>query len=515
MSGIVRFFVEMLSPDKRTTGNKEPFVDLEGSKINMDSNGKEEEKDKRREDESRPQNVEYQVSISAVVTPSPPACLPLPPGDASVCRPSVATAIPSAEDSSGGEVISGSKTLEHTTRQLNYEEYRAYSYKVLTDYVTRRYFLQRTETESDDEDGEHDNGDASWSVPSPGRDPEPESQSRWIRTMTRSRSSKPKTPKIPLVTNTQHIVNSVSQIDMYTKLLHLNLCRVEKSWALRLSRRAETACHAVTRLTCDPKSLLPLSKFGRYEDDGPLFRVYKRVLSLELAQLDAPHNVQLHRTASNVDPEGKLYRRVRVYLYNRYAILANEFLTSHGNCTFYCRLANVPAACIFPYQQSQEAGWFDDDVSDYVVCIGDKSQCRNEAAKDAPLFFEHDDLQLRLLAVPDDPKKPSEEWIVDPIKAYQPKDLVLLDALQSWNEVQERSVPQQGVTDSIAPSSVQTPLSAPKDGGVVVAAPAGGAVGQARRLSESERPTKRAKVGMTCSNNAGYDALVRDGRLKI
>ena len=463
-------------------------------------------------------NYQYQLSLSSVMASSPAVPVPSPNDDAAAAAAAVvASSDDNNDDDDDDENRNNGDAHTNETPSLKYPQYREYSNQVLKDYIYKRYIPGSADTSSDDHGDAHDDQtdgayyhhDAARLVASPGQNQEPESQSGW--TTTYSTTTRAPMPKIPLVHDTLHVVHGVSQIDMYTKSLHLSLCRLEKVWPLRLSKRAAMDPDSVMRPSNRnnnnddddvSKAPLPLFPFGRYEDDGPLFCAYKNVMTLELAQLDAPHAMLIHQTASNADPQGKLYRRVRVYLYNRYAKLANDFIQKHANCSFYCRLANIPAACIFPYQRSQQ-GWFDDHVSDYVLCIGDKSQCQTGDGN-GRMYFEHVDLQIHLLAVPHDPTKPWNECILDPCHATQqsePKDSSLLvAALQSWNEGQEH--PRPNVThQSIRPSSSFEAAIPTGRIGVNV-----GNVVDTNQEDALVRPAKRVKLKSTLTQ---YKDLVR------
>lgn len=248
---------------------------------------------------------------------------------------------------------------------------------------------------------------------------------------------KTKRPRIPRVQNTQHVVHRVSQIDLHTKILHLNLCQVEKVWPLRLTKRMAGGWHSPPRWI--PKrnsgnSPLPCFRFGRHEDDGPLFTAYKEVLTMELTQLERPLNLQLHQTTSNIYPEAKLSRRILVYFYNHYAQMVNTFLKQNLNSTFYARLLNVPAICIFPYQHDRPGG-LTDDVCDYVLCMGGPSRVRsiNDGQSGERLSFENPQMKIILLAKPNDPTKPSHECVIDHRGRVISKDKHLQGELHSWN----------------------------------------------------------------------------------
>jgi hypothetical protein len=178
---------------------------------------------------------------------------------------------------------------------------------------------------------------------------------------------------------------------------------------------------------------LPCFRFGRHEDDGPLFIAYKEVLTDGIHTAGTPLNLRLHETTSNIYPEAKLSRRIIVYFYNQYAQMVNTFVKQNLNSTFFARLLNVPAICIFPYRQDRPVG-FANDVCDYVLCIGGASRVRsiNDGQNGERLSFEHPDMKILLLAKPNDPTKPLQECVIDHLGRVNSKDKHLQGALHSW-----------------------------------------------------------------------------------
>jgi hypothetical protein len=316
-----------------------------------------------------------------------------------------------------------------------YEQYKGYASCVLSDFLYERCVVGK-QCSDDPHHANHAEDDEYYAADDSGNDnphqQELESQSPGIATST-GFPVKVKRPKIPRVQTAQHIVHRVSQIDLHTKILHLNLCRVEKIWPLRQTQRMAGSWHSAARLICRPDSLLPCFRFGRHEDDGPLFIAYKEVVTMEVTQMERPMNVQLHETTSNIYPEAKLSRRVFVYFYNHYAQMVNAFMEQNLDSTFYVRLLNVPATCIFPYQQDHPGG-FADDVCAYVLCMGGASRVRsiNNGQNGGRLSFDHPSMKILLLAKPNDPTKPSNECVIDHCGRFTSKYKHLQAALHTW-----------------------------------------------------------------------------------
>jgi hypothetical protein len=225
-------------------------------------------------------------------------------------------------------------------------------------------------------------------------------------------------------------------------------------------------------------SLSQLSNFqyGRHADDGPLFGIYKKVLSINILQLETPTQQKFHQATSTLNTAAKLYRRISIYFYNDYATRIHTFFQTHPNCNYYCCLTEIPAICIFPYY-SQSCRWFDDALSEYVVCVGGKSICCVKERTNQ-LHFEHQDMKIVLLAV-SIPVQPiyapsSKEYTLGPSDKTESPSIHLREALQNWKV-------QNGIL----------PYPAAKVGTLMEEAP------------QDEPPAKRHR-------KMGYTELVRD-----
>jgi hypothetical protein len=244
----------------------------------------------------------------------------------------------------------------------------------------------------------------------------------------------------PPIATASHTIHLVSQIDLFTNTLFLDLCRIETIFPLRKTNRmTKSITDNMEKQTANSSKQLDLSQltnfqFGRHADDGPLFGIYEQVLSMDILQLDTPTQQKFHHATSTLYPTAKLYRRLVIYFYDQYAINAHKFLQSHPNCNYYCCLMDIPAICIFPYR-TQPNGWFDDDLSDYIVCVGGKSRCCVNQDTNR-LHFEHQDMKVILLAV-SDPVQPNvsasfTEYILGSSGMTKSTSPNLLEALKSW-----------------------------------------------------------------------------------
>jgi hypothetical protein len=160
----------------------------------------------------------------------------------------------------------------------------------------------------------------------------------------------------------------------------------------------------IARRTSDSSSLLPLVRFGSHNDDGPLFSAYKNVVSMEVTQLLDPTSSRLQDTASSAFTNSKLHRRISIFFYKKYAKAVDDFVSDNANrdCQFYIRIERVPAACIFPYRRDNKlASWFNQDVSPYALCIGDRSNIStDQSTGNGRISFESKDLVIHILAQP-------------------------------------------------------------------------------------------------------------------
>jgi hypothetical protein len=300
-------------------------------------------------------------------------------------------------------------------------------------------------------------------------------------TKMQQRQSHQQPTLIPPISRALHAVHLVSQIDLYTNTLCLDLCRVETIIPLRRTNRMrevtkdlQTPSNIVKNDNHfhPPKklSLSQLSNFqyGRHADDGPLFGIYKKVLSINILQLETLTQQKFHQVTSTFNTAAKLYRRISIYFYNYYATRIHTFFQTHPNCNYYCRLMEIPAICIFPYY-SQSCRWFEDGLSEYVVCVGGKSICCVKERTNQ-LHFE------LAVSIPVQPSyaTSSKEYTMGPSEKTESPSIHLREALQNWKV-------QNGIL----------PYPAAKVGTLMEEAP------------QDEPPAKRHR-------KMGYTELVRD-----
>ncbi|KAL3797465.1 hypothetical protein ACHAWO_000665 [Cyclotella atomus] len=259
---------------------------------------------------------------------------------------------------------------------------------------------------------------------------------------SKRRGLPPKT--IPHISDTSYSATKLSDLDLQTKNLDLDLSRVLRVWRLRSCKRIApvniggSQSQESTQNFANPVesgASMHMTSFGRYEDDGPLNTVYKNVLSIEVAQLrrqanPTPSSPSVSNLASAAFQSGQAQlrkvaerkrrhevKRVRIFFYNKYAEVLSRLLddiSSKGdkkkkksNCLL--SLNHVPAHCIIPLQMAQvdplleqyvNNSFCDEDygaTSSYCVCIGDTCSLKFGGEK---LYFDDGRLELRLTEIP-------------------------------------------------------------------------------------------------------------------
>jgi len=178
-----------------------------------------------------------------------------------------------------------------------------------------------------------------------------------------------------------HSVNTLAYLNLTTKDISIELCRVTKVWRLRTTKRGLRGSHnnsnlhapERTKYCCAFPGRMPRIAFGHMQDDGPLGCCYDHVFSFEIEQL-TPHI------------PSSLRRSVRVFFYNAYAKAMAEWMAEQtiigksdkgGSDTskdyYILNLSNIPAKCILPYAIDPRDWWDEEHIVPYCLCIGDDS----------------------------------------------------------------------------------------------------------------------------------------------
>ena len=173
--------------------------------------------------------------------------------------------------------------------------------------------------------------------------------------------------RIPHVDQATLSVSQLQYIDMYVKELTLSLCRVERVWRLRETKRGRLHSSRAVPIPVFP-GRFPRIPFPHKEEDGPLSSCFKSVLSLEVTQ------VRNHFPP--LGTSGNDQRRLRVFLYNSYATALQEWIDRHEQPKFLISFTNVPALCIFPFALDPHNWWEQSKVLNYCLCIGGLSSIK-------------------------------------------------------------------------------------------------------------------------------------------
>jgi hypothetical protein len=271
--------------------------------------------------------------------------------------------------------------------------------------------------------------------------------------------------KIPCVEDLNTPCSKLNEVDLNTRTLDLGLCRVLRVWDLRLTKRMDKMSRRVDDLGTDDTVMdgegggggvrCMTCPYESFEDDGPLNTIYKKVFSVEIAQLDDvkeddnnnPSNGSpfVSNIATAAFPTGEQQlrkeavrkrrhnvRRIRIFFYNVYAeVMEGVFRDFREEsfekekvrsgkkkvdrskvAKFLMSLGNVPAHCIMPLSIALEGvhphlqqyilnPLGDDEfgaLSPYCICIGDNCSMKLGSDKFA---FDHEELEVRLVEEPD------------------------------------------------------------------------------------------------------------------
>lgn len=207
-----------------------------------------------------------------------------------------------------------------------------------------------------------------------------------------------------------HAVSYLTDVDLHSKQVDLKLLTVERSWYFRKTMRPATSNVVPRRQPMIEIYQGPVKvPLHPCQDDGPLCCVYRHVLSLEVTQYDKPSSNLRQRAAA---VQGTPIRRLKVFVYNGYAEALNTVVQKvHQKVARRCRLMlqlrNIPAQCIFPVPMTS---WVDFDVSQYCICLGDKSQMQRQEEDGTVSLLRFDSPQVEVSAAILDGDHIVEEW---------------------------------------------------------------------------------------------------------
>lgn len=201
-------------------------------------------------------------------------------------------------------------------------------------------------------------------------------------------TEKPGHPEIPLISETILDATRISELNLQTRSLNLDLCQVERYWEVRSIIRGKKYPITLQHLQ-DDGGIAVLFKVGKD---------YGMVLSMELLVHEmSPSKVReqaqkIHGIRSQ--------SRLRVFFYNEYAVEMAELLrkktTKRSKQSVFLSLKGIPARCILRHDQDC---WYDEQYTcPYAVGIGDLSMMVNHK-KERMRFDDKDNTGIEFLRV--------------------------------------------------------------------------------------------------------------------
>lgn len=285
------------------------------------------------------------------------------------------------------------------TEPLSYKDWKNLEKQVLNTYLQHRVLVyEGKEDEEEEEEGQdpstsHDGNPIQPSQGESGYSQELETQGYHDLDDKKSETL-PHRP--PHINDAIHTVEYLTDVDLRSKQTNLKLLKVDRYWQHRKTNRT-AASNVVPRrqpvieIYQGPLKI-PLSPC---EDDGPLNCIYRSVLSMEVSQVNKPTSNIRQRATAVMQQEVSVHR-MKLFLYNGYADTVNSILTKlSSNQRLLLQLEKVPPQCIFPLGMTS---WVDCDLSQYCICVGDKSKLILEDENGLDNFLRFDAPEMELSA---------------------------------------------------------------------------------------------------------------------
>jgi hypothetical protein len=249
---------------------------------------------------------------------------------------------------------------------------------------------------------------------------------------------------IPQVSEASCYTSKLQEVDLHTQNLDLGLCKILRVWEIRDTQRMNK--HTANRRDDSQETLSSSqqtdtehsiycmsSQFAYYEDDGPMNTIYKRVISIEIVQMDdatqlttlsSPRVSNFAKAAfgsgqkqlqkASERKRRHAVRRIYIFFYDGYADIVSSVLgdmyskSKQKKPPTHCliSLENIPAHCIMPHFIAEENPrlqhyinnpFGDEDfgaLSPYCICVGDASALKFDSEKES---FDSDELQIRFV----------------------------------------------------------------------------------------------------------------------
>ena len=238
---------------------------------------------------------------------------------------------------------------------------------------------------------------------------------------------------VPLCDDATHDATTISSVDLYAKEVSLALCQVDKIFPMREHKRLAvvTNQHGGDKIAfpvVEEYNLLPLPKtLPHLMDDGPLATIFKQVLSMEVTELRDAVSTKTREAAAAVFPETVPKRRIRLFFYNKYAAAVASFLQEDYASLVLISLEHIPSKCVFPHSKQNPRDWFDQDLADHSLCIGDRSSMKvttqGAIRHKRRLHFDADDVRITLARFAPDAKGETGATAVEAV--FTPKTILL------------------------------------------------------------------------------------------
>eukprot|EP00980_Cylindrotheca_fusiformis_P010529 scaffold2334_cov118-Cylindrotheca_fusiformis.AAC.1 len=194
--------------------------------------------------------------------------------------------------------------------------------------------------------------------------------------------------RIPHINQAIHPIRKLDYVSLFTSELDLSVCEVTRVWRLRDTKRG--IWDEETRHKCEIiEGRFPRIPFPHRDDDGPVFPIYRSVLSFEILTQQR--------------------ERMYVFFYKDYAKQLEKWrteqLAKHKDATtkpkLLVQMKQIPAVCIIPYSIHHK-NWVDQhDLIPYCLCIGDESSMKVKATNDGSSYetvrMDSDQMELRFL----------------------------------------------------------------------------------------------------------------------
>lgn len=329
---------------------------------------------------------------------------------------------------------------EHSTP---YKAWRNERNNVLQDYMEARLLggsdndtAQDDATVHDEEHGCETQDDADAADKAAGLDSQSTSESQpqspdksVMHSPARSHKSETKSDdSIPHVNDTEHSVQYLSDINLYSRLVSLEVCRVHQIQGLRSLKRPSVKrapASADRTMVIHPHPQLPrLILHADLEDDGPLATCYSHdVVSIEIQQVcstvasteGSGHLAELRQRAEALSGVPAIAQYQRVFFYNRYAKAVNNLLKQTKGATsgVLISLQGVPAKCVVPVPSTD---WYSQEhANETCLCIGDESGMRtlnDDGGPQQQVRFDDADMKLYVAYSKKDAKV--TEYLLEP-----------------------------------------------------------------------------------------------------